>query len=1011
MPVEFLSDEQVARYGGFVADPSPYELERFFRLDEEGLRLLEGKRRGENRLGFAVQWGTVRMLGTFLGEDPAAVPAGVAAFVAEQLGVPDPVCLRGYAERPKTAYEHQWEIRRECGYREFAAGEVELRAFLAARVWAVEEGPRALFDRSVLWLIEHRVLLPGITVLARLVAEVRSSEHDRIQELLANAPTPEQREQFERLLVVAEDSRRSRLDRLKGAPVNISGRGFQAALERVFEIEDLGAAEVELPGVPPAKLAALARYGLSAKAPALRELSSNRRAATLLATLRRLEVDAVDDALDLFDLLMATKLLARATRESEKAKLASLPALRRAAGKLARAVAVLLQVAADDDGREVSLAQAWDEIERVIPRGELTVALEQLDQLTPGRDDGDDDAEWRAELVKHYGSVTGFLGLLARLELGAIDAWASLLAAIKGLPALVGRKRVLAEELDGALVAGSWRRLVFANPELPAGVADHRAYVCCVLETLHRGLRRREIYAHGADRWGDPRARLLDGERWENARPRVLEALDLPVDPGSHLQALSVTLEDAYRQVASALATANGQAVIDSGKIRLERLGPEPDPPGLAQARTEVRQMMPRVDLPDVLLEIFARTGVVDCFTHVSGTTTRMDELEVSLCAVLLAEACNIGLRPVINAADRALTRGRLRHVEAAYVRPETMSAANARFIAHQAQIPIVDHWGGGMVVSVDGLRFVVPVRSLWAGPNPRYFGLRHRGATWLNVVNDRVMGIGGLVVPGTLRDSLFILDAILNRDGGPRPEVVITDTASYSDIVFGLFAICGYQFSPRIADLTDSRIWLIDPAASYGILDQLARHRVRLDRIRAHWPDMLRVAGSLTTGQVRAYDLIRMISRDGRPTGLGEAFTHYGRIFKTLHILQVLHDESYRRMISSQLNLHESRNGLARRIRHGQHGQLRERYREGMEDQLGALGLVLNATVLWNTIYMDKARDQHQADGRAIPDQTLESLTPLIFEHLNFSGRYPFNRPVLDRPLRDPDAPDDDET
>ncbi|WP_131738248.1 Tn3 family transposase [Actinomadura roseirufa] len=38
----------------------------------------------------------------------------------------------------------------------------------------------------------------------------------------------------------------------------------------------------------------------------------------------------------------------------------------------------------------------------------------------------------------------------------------------------------------------------------------------------------------------------------------------------------------------------------------------------------------------------------------------------------------------------------------------------------------------------------------------------------------------------------------------------------------------------------------------------------------------MLRVAGSLTTGQVRACDLIRMLSRDGRPTGLGDAFAHY---------------------------------------------------------------------------------------------------------------------------------------
>ena len=62
----------------------------------------------------------------------SAVPAGVAAFVCGQLGIADPLCLRAYAGRPKTAYEHQWEIRRECGYREFSAGEAGLRAFVAA---------------------------------------------------------------------------------------------------------------------------------------------------------------------------------------------------------------------------------------------------------------------------------------------------------------------------------------------------------------------------------------------------------------------------------------------------------------------------------------------------------------------------------------------------------------------------------------------------------------------------------------------------------------------------------------------------------------------------------------------------------------------------------------------------------------------------------------------------------------------------------------------------------------
>jgi hypothetical protein len=84
-------------------------------------------------------------------------------------------------------------------------------------------------------------------------------------------------------------------------------------------------------------------------------------------------------------------------------------------------------------------------------------------------EDGDDDAEWRQELVKRYGSVTGFLGLLAQIQLGAVDVRQSVLAAMRRLPGLVGRRRVLADELDQTLVTGSWRRLVFANPELPAG--------------------------------------------------------------------------------------------------------------------------------------------------------------------------------------------------------------------------------------------------------------------------------------------------------------------------------------------------------------------------------------------------------------------------------------------------------------------------------------------------------------------------------------------------------------
>ncbi|MEU6787364.1 DUF4158 domain-containing protein [Nonomuraea angiospora] len=83
-----------------------------------------------------VQWGTVRMLGVFLTEDPLAVPPGAVAFVAEQLGL-DPAELSGYGRRQQTVYGHAWEIRELLGYRDFGGCEGKVRQFVAARVLAM----------------------------------------------------------------------------------------------------------------------------------------------------------------------------------------------------------------------------------------------------------------------------------------------------------------------------------------------------------------------------------------------------------------------------------------------------------------------------------------------------------------------------------------------------------------------------------------------------------------------------------------------------------------------------------------------------------------------------------------------------------------------------------------------------------------------------------------------------------------------------------------------------------
>src|ERR1700730_9792648 len=108
------------------------------------------------------------------------------------------------------------------------------------------------------------------------------------------------------------------------------------------------------------------------------------------------------------------------------------------------------------------------------------------------------------------------------------------------------------------------------------------------------------------------------------------------------------------------------------------------------------------------------------------------------------------------------LRRDRLSWVNQNYVRDETLVAANARLVAAQNGIPLAHAWGGGEVASADGLRFVVPVRTVHAGPNPKYFGIG-RGVTYYNLVSDQFTGLHGITVPGTLRDSLMLLPSSLS--------------------------------------------------------------------------------------------------------------------------------------------------------------------------------------------------------------------------------------------------------
>ncbi|EJC9670578.1 Tn3 family transposase, partial [Shigella sonnei] len=412
---------------------------------------------------------------------------------------------------------------------------------------------------------------------------------------------------------------------------------------------------------------------------------------------------------------------------------------------------------------------------------------------------------------------------------------------------------------------------------------------------------------------------LLQGQDWHASRVQVYRSLGHSLNASEAVSALTQQLDTAYRQVAKNFADNQAVSLDFSGKrpkLTIANLNGLDESPTLKSLAERVSGLLPVVDLTELLLEINAHTGFAEEFTHASEEGARMEDLTVSICAVLLAEACNIGMEPFIRPNIPALTRHRLSWTRQNYLRAETLVKANARLVDYQSTLLLAQKWGGGEVASADGMRFIAPVRTVHAGPNRKYFG-SGRGLTWYNFISDQYSGFHGIVVPGTLRDSIFVLEGLLEQQTGLNPTEIMTDTAGSSDLIFGLFWLLGYQFSPRLADAGASVFWRTDKDADYGVLNDLARNTANTRKIEQHWDDMMRMAGSLTLGKIRASVAIRSLLSSERPSGLTQAIIEAGKINKTLYLLNYIDDEDYRRRILTQLNRGESRHAVARAICH----------------------------------------------------------------------------------------------
>lgn len=966
-------------FGIYLGEPSPEQLNQFFYLHEKELELISTIRLPSTKLGFALQLGSVRFLGTFI-KDVDNIPANVVLYTATQLNVP-PNEINNYTRR-QTKDDHVKLIKTHYDYHDFTQSKIEeyLFTWLLNRATYTTESSDMLFDMLLKKCLDEKILLPGVTTFSRFIAStVEKSEEYLYQQLIAVPPEEDHSQLLNLLELIGTPMYGAtiKLDILRAPLVDDSRKEIARGFERLKQFQAFSTENWHMGSIPEGKIKALANYAFKAKAQLIQRMNDQKRMALLVAFVYIYKRKAMDEQILALSNFFET-VFRRARNTESKERLRTIKDLDRAASTLSDIVEFIMF-----DHSEPNQCSVREKVLEKYSEENVTEAVSQVRKLVKNDHEPIAIAELLASYRKFRRIIPDILNTLLFESTNYGGNCKDLWSFIKNrFPKPITYNML--PNIEHTL-SKKWQYFIKQHPE-----HTNKCVLIAAVELLIQSLKRHDIYVPQSILYNNPMDCLIDEKDWVHQKDILLEQLDLP----STAEELSIRLKDdldlSYKEALSRWPTSKMARIENEERLVVSRLKKSYERKEDKAFRRRILQLLPKIDLSDLLLEVNQQLMLTKSFNHLSDKETKMKDLDISLLAVLLSEACNIGFSPVSKEGFDSLKYDRLVYVNHHYIRVDTLSGANQKIIHAHRKLTISKIWGDGHMASADGIRYVTPQRSLYSKSNPKYFG-RGRGITFYNFVSDQYIGFHGMVVSGTLRDSLYLLEGFLNQPSELTPNQIMTDTAGYSDMVFGLFGLLGFQFSPRIANDKGTKLWRIDSGAHYGELDRLSQNILNLDLILMHWEDILRVAGSLKSGKVNATELTKSLQRNGQPTPLGKAITEYGKIYKTKHQLRYISDEIYARQILEQLNKGEARHALCRNIYYGRKGKLYQTYYDGMEEQLNTLGLVTNAIIYWNSLYLEKVFEQMKIEGFDCSEDMIRKQSPLISEHINFVGKYNF--------------------
>jgi len=818
-----LTDRQRAALFDLPTDEA--SMLRHYTLADDDLEIIRARRRPHNRFGFALQLCALRYPGRLLAPGEV-IPAAVTRFLAAQLEL-KPDDLVDYATREETRREHLAALREFYGYKMFTGrGSRDLKAWLESKAGTARSN-EDLARRFVEQCRATQTILPGITVIERLCADALVADERRIDARIADQLDDDMRSQLDALLTESAAGSVTRFVWLRQFEVGQNSADMNRLLDRLEFLRGIALDKSILADVPPHRVARLRRQGERYFAGDLRDISGDRRLVILaVCTLewRRAIADTVVETHD--------RIVGKAWREAKRACDASANDAKAALKDTLQAFSNLGSALLEAHEDQASLSDAVQNAGGWLSlKGLVATAAQLTDTLA---------ADPLAHVVHGYHRFRRYAPRMLRaLDIHGAPVAEPLLAAT-GI--IAGTETTAIRPLAFLRRSSKWHRHLNNDD-------GNRLWEVAVLCHLRDAFRAGDIWLAHSRRYGDLKEALVPA-----AVARATPKLAMPFEPEAWLADRKSRLADGLQRLArAARAGAIPGGSIEDGNLKIDRLTAAV--PEEADAMVlDLYNRLPEIRITDLLLEVDDEIDFTEAFTHLRTGVPCKDR--VGMLNVPLAEGLNLGLSKMAGATNThdyfQLSRLSRWHVES-----EAMARALAMVIEGQSALPMARFWGGGVTASSDGQFF--PTTRQGEAMNLINAKYGHEpGLKAYTHVSDQFGPFATQTIPATVSEAPYILDGLLMTDAGRRVKEQYADTGGFTDHVFAVTALLGFQFIPRIRDLPSKRLYHFDPASCPKELKGLIGGKIREPVITSNWPDILRSAATMVSGAMPPSQLLR---------------------------------------------------------------------------------------------------------------------------------------------------------